>query len=586
MMFKKSLESNMDFTKMMEAFMLRLKGSCRIQMGLNVATKVTNDPMAATELVKTAINEKLVEVVVSPDPVSGNDRAWLVSPIGLNTIHRTISKWSYNDHMLHPLEVDALNILQGVRFRVCKRMFKFIQTAKEKNSKIINRSDRRVVGQVEDYLRHYTDGEFVQKYMMSDGRRLYAGMNALSHQGGDLQRGLVEFARASRVVDLTAWLNAIRDEYGVTFSNYKAILTKPMMLWKDHKSLGLSKASKPFCILRAALALEEVRTTGRTAYILQQDQTCSGFQEMAVQFHCPVLATLTNLQGGDKQDLYTMAGLMAKGLCSIRGLEEFFVRGPAKFFVLRVGYGAAAAGLARGMILDNAQESEVEYLSNTGAYIPGVLEELDEDFFNPTFKDMLKPMGWERAVRATQEISKAYHKGLMEISPKLRDGLRMIKAANTRAIEDGGFLEWTLPNGVIKRLDGWVLDPAAQPVRITMRDGNGKKFQFCYIPMVRGVKSSKAPPVLMHSLDGCRMIDQILWAGQYEVDIAPIHDSTGTDGEHFVLVKNRWIRRLREQCEMPSTFMEMMSRYRIQIPKTFGDMQQLVIPQDASHFMG
>lgn len=584
----------MDLSQMMESLLLRLKGACRIQMGLNVATKVTGDPKLATELIKEAVKEGLLDVQVSPNPVSGEDRAWLINPLNQNSIHKSVSMWSYNDHMLHPKEVDALNILQRVQFRINPRMYKFMLTFyKRFNNRSdtteisLNAADERCLGQMTDYLRHYPDGQFVQRYMMSDGRRLYSGMNALSHQGGDFQRAVVEFARHKGVVDYMAWLKAIEDEYGVNFSNFRAIIKNPMMLWHNPSSLGLKKVSKPFCTLRAALAIEEVRTTGKTGYILQQDQTCSGFQEMAEQFRCPVLATLTNLQGGDKQDLYIMAGAMAKGLCSIRDLEEFFVRGPAKYFVLRVGYGAAAAGLARGMILADPQESDVTYLSNTGAYIPGVLESLGRDEFNPSFYPMLKKMGnWEQAVRACGEISKAYHKGLMELSPRLRDGLRVIKAINQKAVEQGGFMEWTLPNGVTKRLDGWILNPEAPPVRITMRDGNGKKFQFCYTPMMRGVNNSKAPPVFIHSHDGCRIVDQTLWAGSHDVDIAPIHDSTGTSGEEFLEVKNRWIRRFRESCNGPSTFMLMARKYGVTLPRTFGKMDKLVIPVDASHFMG
>jgi hypothetical protein len=577
--------------KLVEPLLARLPSVGRIQAAVNVATGLTHNPIDASKLVQLLIDGNLSEVTISPDPITGDDRVWLSKKSNIFRISRVQKKWSYEDPVLHHTEVDALNVLQAVQFQVSSRVFAFVEKVANHPTlaeKRLNESDRSLVGQIREYLTEHADGVFTQRYVMSDNRRLYALMNALSHQGGDLSRSLTDFAKKREVTQIDKWIDAIRDEYGVHLGNYKDVIANPHKLWTDPSFFKFKKVKKPFCTLRAALAIEEVVTTGRTGYILQQDQTCSGFQEFGILLRCPVLSTLTNLQGGDKQDLYKTSASIARGMCPLSGLDDFFDRGPGKYFVMRVGYGAAARGLARGMILSDTK-SDIEYLDNTGAYVPNILDKLNEEDFNSTFYDLFKPMGWHRAVKGSIEVSKAYHKALMEISPRLRDALRLIKKANQTAIDRGEFLEWTLPSGAVKKLDGWEVNMEAEPIRISMRQMGGKRFQFRYLPMKRGVNNSKAPPCFIHSKDGWRMVNMILWASARGIDIAPIHDSIGTGGDDFLLVKSRWIEVVRAECSTSSNmFWDMMKKYNIEVPHAvFGNgCTPMTIPDDAQYFMG
>lgn len=575
--------------RMANPFLARLSNVVTVAKAVTEATKLTDDPSTGTKLVQFVLDNKMVELTHATNPLTGNDQAWLSKFDEPFQIHRSVKRWSYNDPILAEQEVDALNYLQSVAFQINPRLWAFVDKFTKVNPKTLNESDVRMIGKIREYLRVYADGVFHQKYCMSDGRRFYSLMNAVSHQGGDLARALTDFAKAKKVRRFHKWLAVITDEYGVDLTNYKAIMKHPQRLWGDFTKVGLTKCKKPFCTLRAALAVHEVLTTGRTTYILQQDQTCSGFQEMAIQFRCEILALLTNLLGGPRQDLYTTSGELAKGMS--REDDRFFIRSSGKYFVLRVGYGAAAKGLARGMILADTK-SDVEYLDECGAYIPGVLEELEQkhgmDPFNPLFYPIFKEMGWHKAIFSANSVSQSYHKALMSISPRLRDGIRLIKQANAKAVERGEFLKWKLPNGIWKELKGWQFDSTAEPIRITFRWG-GKRIQISYTPMKRGVNNSSAPPIKIHSSDGNRCCRVVIACGRRGVDLAPIHDSQGTGGDDFIIVKEEWLNTVQADAQLPSTgFFDMMERYNIEIPSAVfrGGCRPMHIPSDAQYFMG
>ncbi len=90
-------------------------------------------------------------------------------------------------------------------------------------------------------------------------------------------------------------LQCIEQEFDVTLSNYREVM--------DITITNTSDAQR----VRAALAIHEVKTTGATAYLLEQDASCSGGQIIALLTGDQNLGEATNIirsSTGGKQDIY------------------------------------------------------------------------------------------------------------------------------------------------------------------------------------------------------------------------------------------------------------------------------------------
>ena len=552
----------------------RIGSSMRIHMAINLATRLCDDPLQAKDVLQHVIDSGELKVTKIRDEESGEDIVFVGRPKAMTKILRECEDW-VPDAILTQFQCKVLNILQRVRYRIEPRVLKFIED---------NRSywkymdgDREcdkigtMMGRVKEYLAQYPDGEFVCKTAIPDQRRYYQGMNPLSPQGNDAQRGLVHFASKFKVKNKSAIhkiADILNDEYGVNMTNYKLVVATPSLAFTN--SFGL-KGKKPVCTYAAALALHDLMATGESSYIVQQDQTCSGFQHNAMELGCRNLAILTNLTGGPKQDLYTAAGEMSKNFVDGDTYAYFLDRKSGKFFVLRIGYGAAAKSLARGLILANPREDEFQYLDTDGVYITNSLESLPKGRFNEdniVYFTNLKD--WRLAVEQSSTISKGYYSALMAISPKLQSALRMFKEANQVALDRGGFFEWTLPNGDTLKNAGWKPDPKAKKVRLTMRDQNDKKLQFSYMPMIRKADASAVAPIFIHSADGCQMGSMIIESyEEFMEPIAPIHDSTGASVSHFEEIGPMWKRTARRLWldREQSMFFETMTKYDLEVPR-------------------
>lgn len=90
------------------------------------------------------------------------------------------------------------------------------------------------------------------------------------------------------------FLTIIAEEYEVSPLNYDKILTSDI------------KTTKDALAHKAALAIHEIRTTGKTGYLVEQDASCSGGQIIALLTGDKKLARLTNATITDtKQDFYS-----------------------------------------------------------------------------------------------------------------------------------------------------------------------------------------------------------------------------------------------------------------------------------------
>lgn len=552
-------------------FLSRIQGSVRIHQAVNLATRLADNPTQSKAIVQHLIKEGALEVRKIFDETANEDIVFVGKPKEEFSIMREVSRW-VPDAMLTENQCKVLNYLQDATFSINMKVYEFIQQNRTHwQWKMGDRTMDKIsstMKAVQEYLVKYPDGIFKQKYATPDGRRYYALMNPLTHQGGDVPRGLTQWGRPYKVKSRAAiWKIAaiLGDEYGVGMDNYKLVVDNPELSFGTEHGL---KGKKPACTYAAALCIAELMATGESAYIVQQDQTCSGFQHWAMELSCHNLALLTNILGGSRMDLYTEAAKMA-GLFISGDYAYFFDRKSGKFFVMRIGYGAAAASLARGLILAKPQDDEYEYVNMDGVYIPNSLETLAINRFNEDNYDYFVKLGWPEAVRQSREISKAYYNGLMHLSPRLQSALRMCKEANRAAIARNEFMSWTLPNGDVKKNMAWKCDPKANRVRLTMRDQKGDRFQFTYMPMVRMANDSAVAPIMIHGADGVTM-------GQIVIDshenffepIAPIHDSTGTTVSHFDEIGPMWV----DVCTKfwldreESMFFETMKKYDVVVP--------------------
>ena len=105
-------------------------------------------------------------------------------------------------------------------------------------------------------------------------------------------------APVAEPVEGEAWdymLQCLEHEFGVTLSNYRDVMDSTITSTTDAQRV------------RAALAIHEVLTTGATAYLLEQDASCSGGQIIALLTGDENLAEATNIipsESGRRQDIY------------------------------------------------------------------------------------------------------------------------------------------------------------------------------------------------------------------------------------------------------------------------------------------
>ena len=138
-------------------------------------------------------------------------------------------------------------------------------------------------------------------------------------------------------------LDIFRHEGGPTLEEAQAFLQAP---------------STDFMRVRAALAVIEYSEVGRTAYLVEQDASCSGFQHMALLMRDRRLARRVNATPNDKrQDLYRYVA----DICSIGvvlGLNDRDARQWAKPVVMLTGYGSGANGIATRYWFDAGGEGD------------------------------------------------------------------------------------------------------------------------------------------------------------------------------------------------------------------------------------
>jgi hypothetical protein len=130
------------------------------------------------------------------------------------------------------------------------------------------------------------------------GRLYYQTGTYGSPQQSRFQRALMEAPEAVEVTDesFDLLMHIVSDEYDINIDNYSEVMASEIVDGDDALRI------------RAAYAIHEIITTGKTAYLVEQDATCSGGQIIALLTGDVPLAKATNVFPNQRhiEDLYSM----------------------------------------------------------------------------------------------------------------------------------------------------------------------------------------------------------------------------------------------------------------------------------------
>jgi len=219
-----------------------------------------------------------------------------------------------------------------------------------------------------------------------------------------------------------------------------------------------------FMGVRAALALIELNESGQTAYLLEQDATCSGFQHMALLGGCRRLAEVVNATVSSyRGDLYAEVARLG-GVAESLGLTAKQARKLAKKIVMLTGYGSGAALIALGYFNDRFDGKPFETVEDCehsgervqfyGLGLVTITELLD--WVKPIQKELMKRFP---VIRRLQQAAIAYFDECDEAGDEFRwqlaDGFEAIRVrpAGERDTDADSSAAGALPN-IIHSLDG------------------------------------------------------------------------------------------------------------------------------------
>ena len=230
-------------------------------------------------------------------------------------------------------------------------------------------------------------------------------------------------------------------------------------------SAYLKTPSTDWMRIRACIAVLEYHETGKTAYLIEQDASCSGLQHMALIMRDRELAEKVNATITDeRQDLYSYVA----EVCSIGaslGLTDREARQWAKPVVMLTSYGSGAGGIAD------------RYWADAG----GIGEYDEEGKFQPD-KDMVVTIGGkDLTYDELMDFVRPMQKALFNEFPAIKHLRNSCQDYFREAIEaDPSQFCWTTPLG-------------GECVRIILPSEQAAE----------SVSSAGAMPNLIHSLDAC-----------------------------------------------------------------------------------
>lgn len=358
-----------------------------------------------------------------------------------------------------PYECDAsarqvLDIAARQGFRVNSRMVQWVLRQAETDT------HGRQIGTL---LVHSDQVVFTDAFYDWRGRVYTISGEAGSLQTAKAMRACMDAPEAVTITEDAPWWKATlaiwrHEGWATTLAEAKAfIAAEAAKAWSDIDFMGV----------RAALALIEVAESGKTAVLVEQDATCSGFQHMALLGGDRELAEVVNATvAKTRGDLYAEVARVG-GVADSLGLDAAGARKVSKKIVMLTGYGAGAPSIALSYFndrFDGAPFESIEEAEDSGARVTFyglgdvTITEIVE-WLKPIQKALLDRFS---VIRRLQQAAIAYWAECDEAGDEFRwtmaDGFEAIRVRPKA--ERGGPEDCSkagaLPN-IIHSLDGYVV---------------------------------------------------------------------------------------------------------------------------------
>lgn len=280
------------------------------------------------------------------------------------------------------------------------------------------------------------------------GRLYYQTGTYGSPQQSRFQRALMDAPEACEVDEhnFNIFLTIIKEEYEVTLENYKEVLLIPITDGEDAQRV------------RAALAVHEILTTRKTAYLLEQDATCSGGQIIALLTGDTELAKATNVFPNQTvvEDLYSLLAYhpsMDIIWESVNIDNPKVRRSLAKPAVMVGFYGGAPAAVVNNLWIKHDGEFDIDEEGNS---IPC---------------NYISIKGYTISVEEATIICRQ----LCTLLDRY-EGFKRFKGWGSsnavKAIREGiEYLEWETPSGFIARTNGFKSQAGLMPNYVHSLDG-------------------------------------------------------------------------------------------------------------------
>ena len=307
-----------------------------------------------------------------------------------------------------------------------------------------------------------------------------------------------------------ALVDVLYDEYGVNHDNY-------LETWDNRQAILKSGKTGPAKV-RAALCLKELNEKKKSAYIVQQDATQSGYQHAAACMRDEALGSLVNLlwkPGTTRADLYMEVVTVIKETDAainafLSAYDDRTIRSElAKDVVMLSGYGSSEDAIALSWLgyagqLRYINEDGIEVFAERFSELEDCLKRGMEVDFNPDpiIRDWLKGRKGLNAMYAARDLALKFQKTLFDIAPSIKTLLTALKGAATSYYKKtGDTLTMQSPLGLRFSLPAYRVN---KQTTVRISSGSGKTRKTCsvlqMIPDSTG-GASGALPNAMHKLD-------------------------------------------------------------------------------------
>lgn len=405
---------------------------------------------------------------------------------------------------------------------------------------------------------------FAQPLKMETRRtRTYPIGGGLTYQGDKSVCALIQAQTGCKVSgdSLEFALSFYGGEYDLTLSKAHDIRSAGGAFFDDPAKYGIDAQAKHLCdVWASAEALSQASRGEETHHFLRLDAAQSGYQGFGIMLGCLILCSYTCLTAGERRDFYKfiLGGCQCPEIFGEWG-SKLFIRNLAKWFVMRIGYGASVNSLRKAILLHNvdtefAREKMFDaYGDLTLAGIKALSGPRGDAHLNQDWGHIWKEVGgvptegnplgnWRVVERGIKDLCAQMQDAVWGASPRLRDGMRKLRSAANACLEEGKVLEFTNFMGFQYKLFSAQPDWSAGTKRFEFKL-DGQRVSFHMPEIINGAQASMIGPDVMHcAWDPCtdQQSKLLFWDSGLSAEesiTSDIHDAQGSLMEHVQLRK-------------------------------------------------